>query len=368
MADTVNKIKCIVVDDAALMRAMIKQLLASDPQIEVIDTAGSAPVALKKIREQCPDVVTMDIEMPGMDGIALLREVMSDCPVPVVMVSSHTQAGAQKTLEAMEAGAVDYVSKPTGGKGANLHEIAAVLIAKVKQAADTNMAALWRVAASTDESSGLPKRRVSTGEFLFDPQHVIAIGISCGGPASLADIFPDLPEHMPAVLITQHMPAGFTKSFAERLNRMTDLNVKEAERGDEVRPDQVFIAPGDWHMTVRRRARKLVVDLDQGPTVRGHRPSVDRLFRSVAEVCGSNCTGIIMTGMGNDGAEAIGEIQRAGGSAIAQDADSSIVYGMPKAAVKLGNVDRSVALQDIFPKVVQALHASRHGAAQLTGS
>ena len=368
MANTVETIKCIVVDDAALMRATIRQLLESDPQVEVIDTAGSGPVALQKIREQCPDVVTMDIEMPGMDGIALLREVMSDCPVPVVMVSSHTQAGTQKTLEAMEAGAVDYVSKPTGGKGADLRDIAPVLIAKVKQAADTNMAALWRVAAGADKCLVPSKQRVSTGEFSFDPQHVIAIGISCGGPASLADIFPDLPEHMPAVLITQHMPAGFTKSFAERLNRMTDLNVKEAERGDEVRPDRVFIAPGDWHMTVRRRAGKLVVDLDQGPTVCSHRPSVDRLLRSVAEVCGSNCTGIIMTGMGNDGAEAIGEIQRAGGSTIAQDADSSIVYGMPKAAVKLGNVDQSVALQDIFPSVVRALHASPHGAAQLARS
>ena len=363
-----DKIKCIVVDDAALMRATIRQLLESDPQIEVIDTAGSGPVALKKIREQCPDVVTMDVEMPGMDGIALLREVMSDCPVPVVMVSSHTRAGTQKTLDAMEAGAVDCVAKPTGGKGANLRDIATVLIAKVKQASDINMTALWSVAASADERLEKPRRPAPRAELSFDPHHVIAVGISCGGPASLAEIFPDLPGHMPAMLITQHMPAGFTKSFAERLDRMTELNVKEAERGDEVRPDRVLIAPGDWHMTVRRRVKKLVIDLDQGPTVCGHRPSVDRLLRSVAEVCGSNCTGIIMTGMGNDGAEAIGEIKRAGGAAIAQDADSSIVYGMPKAAVQLGNVDRSVALQNIFPTVVEALHAPRHGAALPTGA
>ena len=368
MADTVDKIKCIVVDDDALMRATIRQLLESDPQIEVIDTAGSGPVALKKIREQCPDVVTMDVEMPGMDGIALLREVMSDCPVPVVMVSSHTRAGTKKTLDAMEAGAVDCVAKPTGGKGANLRDIAALLIAKVKQASDINMAALWSVAASADGRIEKPRRPAPRAELSFDPQHVIAVGISCGGPASLAEIFPDLPGHMPAMLITQHMPAGFTKSFAERLDRMTELNVKEAERGDEVRPDRVLIAPGDWHMTVRRRAKKLVVELDQGPTVCSHRPSVDRLFRSVAEVCGSNCTGIIMTGMGNDGAEAMGEIKRAGGATIAQDADSSIVYGMPKAVVKLGHDDRSAALQDIFPMVVEALHASRHAAAQLTGA
>lgn len=347
-----TKIRCLVVDDAALMRAMIRQLLESDPQIEVIDTAGSGPVALEKIREQDPDVVTMDVEMPGMDGISLLREVMSDCPVPVIMVSSHTQAGGRRTLDAMEAGAVDYVAKPTGGQGKDLASIAGILIAKVKQAANTNMAALWRVAATAEERAELTRSVAQTAEAEFDPNHVIAIGISCGGPASLVQIIPQLPPNMPPILITQHMPPGFTKSFAERLDRFCEFKVKEAEQGDVIVPNNMFIAPGHSHMTVKRSGRKLTVELDQGPRVCGHCPSVDKLLRSVALECGSNCTGIIMTGMGNDGAEALGEIQRAGGLTMAQDEETSIVFGMPKAAVVLGHADRTLALDDIIPAVI----------------
>lgn len=358
MSESSNKIRCIVVDDAALMRATIRQLLESDPQIEVTDTAGSGPVALEKIRAQNPDVVTMDIEMPGMDGISLLREVMSDCPVPVVMVSSHTQAGAQKTLDAMEAGAVDYVAKPTGGKGANLRDIAPVLIAKVKQAAGTNMAALWRVAASPQGESASAPVKPAAAAFDFDPKHVVAIGISCGGPASLVDIFPSIPERMPAILITQHMPEGFTQRFAERLDRLSNIHVREAKQGDEVKPNQALVAPGHSHMTVKRRGAKTVVVLDQDSNVCGHKPSVDKLFRSVADVCKGNCTAVIMTGMGNDGAQAIGEIQSRGGLTIAQDAETSIVYGMPKAATELGHIDLVLPLGEIVSTVVESLSVS----------
>lgn len=351
-----SRIRCLVVDDAALMRAMIRQLLESDPHIEVIDTAGSGPVALGKIREQNPDVVTMDVEMPGMDGISLLREVMSDCPVPVIMVSSHTQAGGRKTLDAMEAGAVDYVAKPTGGKGADLTSIAGILIAKVRQAASTNMAALWRVAATAEERAELIRSVAPAAEAEFDPEHVIAIGISCGGPASLVQITPQLPRHMPPILITQHMPPGFTKSFAERLDRLCDLNVKEAEQGDVILPNSVLVAPGHSHLTVKRSGRRLIVELDQGPRVCGHCPSVDKLFRSVAEACASNCTAIIMTGMGNDGADALGEIKRVGGLTLAQDEETSIVFGMPKAAIKMGHAERILALEDIIPTVIESFN------------
>lgn len=345
-----GKIRCLLVDDSALMRAMLKQLLESDPGIQVVDTACSGAVALRKIRDLKPDVVTMDVEMPGMDGIALLREVMKDCPVPVVMVSSHTHDKAKLTLDAMEAGAVDHVAKPTATEGAGLRQIAPQLIAKIKGAAYTNLDALTNLTSPPKDSQS-----PTTAEWhghTFDENHVIAIGISCGGPVSLAEIFPRFPAEMPPILITQHMPAGFTKSFANRLDGLSKLYIKEAEHGDVLKPNCVFIAPGHSHMTVARRGGILKIVLDAEEPVCCHRPSVDKLFRSMATVCGSNCTAVIMTGMGNDGAEAIGEIRAGGGQTVAQDKQSSIVYGMPKAAVDLGHIDRVVSLHDIIPTLI----------------
>ncbi len=351
MATSTEKIRCLVVDDAALMPATLKQLLESDSDVEVIATASNGPVALQKIRELNPCVVTLDVEMPGMDGISLLREIMSDCPTPVVIVSSHTHDGAHQTLEAMEAGAVDYVPKPEGKKGVGLREVATLLISKVKDAAGTNMAALCRM-AGWSEAAPVRKLPVMTPDIdSFVKEHVIAIGVSCGGPAALAEIFPSIPQHMPPVVVAQHMPEGFTNSFAERLDRTSSLEVKEAQDGDLLIPNRALIAPGHSHMTLTRQNQRLQARLDQGPNVCGHRPSVDKLFRSVARACGSSCTGVIMTGMGNDGAEALGEIKAAGGLTIAQDEKSCIVYGMPKAAIEMGHVERVLPLHEIVPSL-----------------
>ncbi len=345
-----ERIRCIVVDDSALMRATIRKMLEREPGIEVIDTAGSGPVALNKIRDLEPDVVTLDVEMPGMDGITVLRRIMAESPTSVVMLSTFTQDGAQRTLDALEAGAVDYVGKPTGQAGQTLRDVTSSLIAKIKAAATANLDPL-RIRSRTRPPARpapvcptpvRPARPDRDGEVL------LAIGISAGGPATLVDIFTQLPAETPPILITQHMPSGFTVSFADRLDRLSNIAVKEAQAGDIVRPNQALIAPGHAHMIVRRHLKTgIKIALDQGTTVCGHRPSVDRLFRSVAEVVGKRAIGLIMTGMGNDGADALGAIRAAGGLTFAQSREACVVFGMSKVAIELDNVGQILDLESI---------------------
>ena len=347
---TTKRIRCMVVDDAALMRATIRQMIETDPGIEVIDTAGSGPVALEKVKALRPDVVTLDVEMPGMDGITVLKRIMAESPTSVVMLSTVTQDGAQRTLDALEAGAVDYVGKPTGQAGQTLRDVTSDLIAKIKTAAAANLDRL-RTRPGT-RPLVRPARVRPTPVSPVRPDRecevLLAIGISAGGPATLVDIFTQLPAETPPILITQHMPSGFTKSFADRLDRLSNIAVKEAQAGDIVRPNQALIAPGHAHMVVRRHLRTgFKIALDQGETVCRHRPSVDRLFRSVAEAVGKRAIGLIMTGMGNDGAEALGTIRAAGGLTFAQSQETCVVYGMPKVAIQLDTAGQILDLESI---------------------
>lgn len=358
-----DKIRVIIIDDSALMRATIKQMLAASPRIDVIDTAGSGPVALTKIKDLRPDVVTLDVEMPGMDGIELLRRVMAETPVPVVMLSAHTQHGAARTFEALEAGAVDYVPKPTGTAGGGLRDVAQILVQKILDATSANLRHMQRL--STRPTTPRPAVvRTSAPPLLTRRQRddgtVIAIGISCGGPATLVRIFPDIPADSPPILVTQHMPPGFTRSFAERLDRLSNLSVKEAANNDFVEPGHAYVAPGDHHMSLAGSPGNLKIRIDQSPPACGHRPSVDVLFRSVAKSCGARAVGVIMTGMGNDGAEALGTIKAAGGRTVAQDQATCIVFGMPKAAIDLGHAERIVPLERIVPTMVEFAAAEQN--------
>ena len=244
---TTERIRCMVVDDAALMRATIRQMIETDPDIEVIDTAGSGPVALEKIKALRPDVITLDVEMPGMDGITLLRRIMEESPTSVVMLSTFTQHGAQRTLDALEAGAVDYVGKPTGQEGHTLRDVTSSLIAKIKAAATANLDPLRTRLSTRPPVRPAPVCPTPVSPAPTDRDHevLLAVGISAGGPATLVDIFTQLPAETPPILITQHMPSGFTKSFADRLDRLSSIAVKEAQAGDIVRPNQALIAPGD---------------------------------------------------------------------------------------------------------------------------
>jgi two-component system chemotaxis response regulator CheB len=338
-----NPIRVLVVDDSALMRATIKKLLNFDPGIEVIDTAHSGPVALKKIQKQNPDVVTLDVEMPGMDGMVLLDALMSLHPLPVLMVSTLTQDGAPKTVEALGKGAVDCLGKPTGEDGQTLKDVGKVLIAKVKAAATAKI--------GKRKLAVLTKGQPSESEFegsVGGPGQVIAVGASMGGPATLLDIFSKLPSQTPPILITQHMPKGFTCSFAERLNSVAPIEVHEAVHGDLVVPGRAFLAPGDQHMALVGTDGDYRIELRGGAPVCGHKPSVEVLFRSVAKAAGENGVGILMTGMGHDGAEGLGAFKEVGGRAFAQNEESAIVYGMPSAAKRLGTLEAELDLLEIL--------------------
>ncbi len=338
-----DPIRVLIVDDSALMRATIKKLLEQDPEVLVVDTAHNGPIALKKIQKVVPDVVTLDVEMPGMDGMILLDAVMSRHPLPVIMVSTLTQEGAPKTVEALAKGAVDCLGKPTGEEGETLQEMGDCLVAKVKAAATAKVgrrkpAALQGGIHSEADFEG------SQG----DPGQIIAVGASMGGPATLLDLFAKLPVRTPPILITQHMPKGFTKSFAERLDSVAAIPVHEAVHGEPVVPCRAYLAPGDMHMALVEREGKYRVDLRGGASVCGHKPSVEVLFRSVAKAAGDKSVGILMTGMGHDGAEGLGAIKDAGGRAFAQNEESSVVYGMPSAAQRLGTLEAELDLPGIL--------------------
>ena len=346
-----RKIRVLVVDDSALMRKMIPMILNSDPEIEVTGTAMDGLFALKKIQELAPDVITLDVNMPRMDGIETLRHIMEDFGIPTLMVSSLTQRDAELTLQALEAGAFDFVTKPQNAISVHIKDIGCEIIEKVKAAYENPSAKLKIKKVKPSGESKQPAVIRSEAPRLFlgkPPEEVLAIGISTGGPNALSYLLPQLPKDFPAaIVIVQHMPAGFTDMFAKRLNSTCQLEVKEAMDGDLLLAGRVLIAPGDRHLKIKRNPLGTVAVLSSAPHVSGHRPSADVLFSSVASEYGRRATGLIMTGMGSDGAEGIGEIMAKGGLSLAQDEESCAVFGMPKAAIDKRYIKRIVSLEDM---------------------
>jgi two-component system chemotaxis response regulator CheB len=344
-----KKIRVLVVDDSALMRKMISQILGADQEIEVVGTAMDGIFALKKMMDLDPDVITLDISMPRMDGIETLRHIVEDVGIPTVIVSSLSKKGAELTLRALEIGAFDFVTKPEEAISVHISEIGRELIAKVK-AAYKNPLARFRIKKVRPVEVLKVKKppRLQPPAINNSAKRVLAIGTSTGGPNALSYLLPLLPGDFPlAVLIVQHMPAGFTEMFANRLNNLCALEVKEARDGDLVLPGRVLIAPGNRHLKIRSMPMGTITVLSDAPMVNGHRPSADVLFRSVAQEYKENALGLIMTGMGDDGAEGIGEIMNRDGFTIAQSEASCVVFGMPKAAIEKNYIQSIVPLEDM---------------------
>jgi two-component system chemotaxis response regulator CheB len=349
MSMPINKVRVLVVDDSALMRKLIPQMLEADQSIEVVGTAMDGTFCLKKIEELRPTVVTLDLQMPGMNGIDTLKEIMRRHPLPVIVVSSHSTEGASITLKALGLGAFDFVAKPHDATG-HMADTAKELIAKIKAAAIGKLVNPARLPGML-----VRPEKILTARSGPPPNRTVAIGISTGGPQALEFLLPQLPGDFPGtILVVQHMPENFTEMFARRLDELCALRVKEAQSGDTLQAGRVLICPGNRHMRVKRLAMGDVVVLNDEERVNGHRPSVDVLFHSVAEQYGSQAIAVLMTGMGDDGAQGLGAIKTAGGMTIAQSEDSCVVYGMPKAAIERGYAKRVVAL-DVLSSTLRAL-------------
>jgi len=343
-----KKVRVLVVDDSALMRKLIPQMLETSPLIEVVGTAMDGSFALKKIEEMHPDVITLDLQMPGMNGIDTLKEIMRRDPLPVIVVSSHSTDGASVTFKALGLGAFDFVTKPQ--HATHMQETASELIAKIKAAADCKV-------VRPGSFMGMPARpeKISLGKSSPRPTKLVAIGVSTGGPQALEFLLAQLPpDFSGSIVVVQHMPEGFTDMFARRLDEICSLRVKEAQSGDILQAGRVLICPGSRHMRVKRLTMGDVVVLSDEPRVNGHRPSVDVLFNSAAEEFSKNAVAVLMTGMGDDGAEGLGAVKKAGGITIAQSEESCVVFGMPKAAIERGYATRVVAL-DLLASTLQAL-------------
>ena len=351
-----NKVKVLIVDDSALIRQVLSEILSSDREIEVVGTAQDPYRARDKIKELQPDVLTLDVEMPRMDGITFLGNLMRLHPMPVVMISSLTEKGADVTLQALELGAVDFVSKPKLDITHGLAEYQEEIIAKVKGAARARIrtslernsikAAPPRYSADAVIKKGTPGGRFRTTD------KIIAIGASTGGTEAIKDVLVNMPADAPGIVISQHIPEAFSAPFAARMNSTSAMTVCEASDGQQILPGHVYIAPGSHHLLVRRDGARYVCQLNDGPPVNRHRPSVDVMFRSVAQNAGSNAIGVILTGMGNDGAQGLKEMQECGAPTIAQDENTSVVWGMPGEAVKAGGVDTILPLDAIAGKIM----------------
>jgi two-component system chemotaxis response regulator CheB len=344
-----SAVRVLVVDDSALMRKLIPQLLQGDSSIEVVGTAMDGLIGLKKIAELRPDVVTLDLEMPRMDGLDTLREIVKQYAIPVIVVSSHTSKGAYSALNALSQGAFDFVAKPTDSPKGGLEQIARELAVKIKVAAISGPPKQTFI--PPHHAPFAPKPQLTENR----PTRVIAIGVSTGGPNALDYLCSQLPANFAGcLLIVQHMPEGFTGMFARRLNDCSPIHVSEALSGDLLRPGRAFICPGNRHLKIRRAPQgDMIALVDQAP-VNGHRPSVDVLFRSVAKELGKESAAVIMTGMGDDGAHAMQAVQAAGGVTIAQSLDTCVVDSMPRAAIEAGYATRIVSLENL-PSVLQVL-------------
>jgi two-component system, chemotaxis family, protein-glutamate methylesterase/glutaminase len=362
MTGTMSPVRVLIVDDSALMRQLLSTLLSADPEIEVVGTAPDPHVARERIKALHPDVITLDVEMPLMDGVTFLRKIMALRPMPVVMISTLTQAGAEVTLEALEIGAVDFVAKPTHDVVNEMTTLAGELQEKVKAAARSRVRAHRVASAPTPRRAKLGR---ATGK-------VVLIGASTGGVEALKDLLMGLPSDCPPILVTQHMPVRFTTAFANRLNKDCPMRVSEAQHGEIIEPGHVYIAPGSHHLELVRNGNHYACSLNEGPTVSGHRPSVDVLFRSGARVLGRAGIGVILTGMGKDGAEGMLEFRRAGATTLGQDEDSALIYGMPRVAFECGAVMRQCSLAHMAEGILEACgpsapHEHGHGAVARAG-
>lgn len=350
-----REIKVLVVDDSAMVRQILTQGLSLDPEIKVVGSASNPYIARDKIIELKPDVLTLDVEMPRMDGVEFLRKLMPQHPMPVLMVSALTQRGKQITLEALEAGAVDFVTKPSVDVARGLNEMLGDLRTKVKIAASARVTASRKVETPRATISAAVSRSLAEST-----DKVIAIGASTGGTEAIRQVITKFPADMPGVVIVQHMPAGFTKMFAERLNEQCAMTVKEAESGDRIINGRVLIAPGDYHMTVHRSGGTYIVTCSNSrDKVCGHRPSVEVLFQSVAQYVGRNAIGIMLTGMGHDGADAMLAMREAGACTLAQDEATSVVFGMPREAYERGGAEKLVPLHLIASDVINLFMESK---------
>jgi len=343
----------LVVDDSFFMRTLVSDMLSSNPEIEVVGTAKDGNDAMKKLATLKPDVITLDYLMPGLSGLRALKRIMRELPTPVIMLSAYTQEGTAATIECLEAGAVDFVPKPSGAVSADIEKVRDKLTEKIIRASKVNIQKIKSI---------LARERVK--QFLAPGiavrERVFVIGSSTGGPSVLELVLSELPSNFPAaLLVVQHMPAKFTRSLAERLNRTSEILVKEAEEGDVIEPGTAYVAPGDFHMTVEKTMidglSKGVIHLNQGPLVHSLRPSVDVTMKSVAEVYGKNVVGIILTGMGRDGAEGMRAIKRRKGKTIAQDEATSLIFGMPREVIEKGDADCVLPVFKISQGIVQLL-------------
>lgn len=348
-----GKIKVLVVDDMALVREILSKGLSMDPEIEVVGTAADPYAARDKIVALNPDVMTLDVEMPKMDGVEFLRKLMPQRPMPVVMVSSLTESGKRITLDALEAGAVDFVLKPKADIARGLNAMMVALRAKVKTAAKAKVFGPIRTEPGPRRPESL--RRTAPKALSESTDKVIAVGASTGGTEAIKEVVTGFPSDTPGVVIVQHMPAGFTKLFSERLDSICAMEVKEAEQGDRVMRGRVLIAPGGKHMELVRSGGIYAVNIKEGPTVNGHCPSVEVLMRSVATYAGANAIGVMLTGMGGDGADGMKAMRDAGARTMAQDERTCVVFGMPKVAWERGGAERLLPLGDIAGAVLDIL-------------
>ncbi|MFB2601506.1 chemotaxis response regulator protein-glutamate methylesterase [Rhizobium phaseoli] len=357
-----KKIRVLIIDDSASIRQTLAHVLEQDPDIEIMAVASDPFVAARKLLEEVPDVITLDVEMPRMDGITFLRKLMAQRPIPVVMCSSLTEAGSQTLIQALEAGAVDVILKSKIGAADSLSDDAIRIREIVKSASHARLPTVRRAAGTVRSASADgPAKKLTADEMLPPPtgqamakttEMVVCVGASTGGTEALREFLEELPANAPGMVIVQHMPEKFTDAFARRLNGLCEVEVKEAVDGDPVLRGHVLIAPGDKHTLLERQGARYHVSVKTGPLVSRHRPSVDVLFRSAARSAGSNAMGIIMTGMGDDGARGMLEMHQAGAYTVAQDEASSIVFGMPKEAIAKGGVDRVLPLDQIAREVM----------------
>ncbi|MBE6340833.1 MAG: chemotaxis response regulator protein-glutamate methylesterase [Marinilabiliaceae bacterium] len=382
-----KKIRVLVVDDSAVVRQSLSTILENDPEIEVMGTAADPIIAVKKISKEVPDVITLDIEMPRMDGLTFLKKIMTQHPIPVVVISSLTQRGTETAMKALEYGATEIIGKPSMNPDRFFQESHIMLCDAVKAAAQAKLkrkrpeelgAQSQPAPAVTPRPSLFSHRTQATpivvspkytadaviekgnaNDIIVDTDTVIVLGSSTGGTEAIRVLLRTMPERMPGIAIVQHMPEGFTRSFSNSLNQISKLEVKEAENGDKLYRGRVLIAPGNKHMLLKRVGKEYFVEVKEGPLVNRHRPSVDVLFRSAARYAGKNAIGVILTGMGNDGAKGLQELHDTGARTIAQDEQSCVVFGMPKEAIKAGAADEIIALDKITERLVTMSQAHK---------
>lgn len=350
-------IKVLVVDDSALVRSLLAEIIRSTPDMTLVGTAPDAYVARDMVKEFSPDVITLDIEMPRMDGLAFLEKLMHARPTPVLMISTLTEAGAEATLRALELGAVDFIPKPKLGISSGIREYAELIVEKIRAAAGVRVNAI----VHKKQPDIVAGQKVATPDRLQSTEKIIAIGASTGGTEAIRELLMQLPAAVPGIVMTQHMPAGFTRTFAERLDKSTRLHVIEAKGGERILPGHAFLAPGGHHLIVVRSGADYLVKLSDAEPVHRHRPAVDVMMESVALAGGKNVLGVLLTGMGKDGARGMLDIRNHGGYTIAQDEASCVVYGMPKEAVAMGGVDQILSLDKIGMALLEKIKVMGSG-------